>query len=191
MTRISKPLRGQRATKHLDLTDMRAALADGRQWCGVGVVVKPEDGGEHWVIVGDNADIMVEVELQPSQEVVTARLAAGMWIVPNLGDEVAVILPAGELDFMPVIVCVLASSVPTTQGPTPTRIVIARGPGTEVLIHDGSGGAEPLVKRSEFNGHSHKAPALVGATYAPVGFDPSAVTDGADDVAGTQVLKAK
>lgn len=192
MTRITKPKRGGRPTKRLDLTDIRHLLRDQRQWTALGVVVKPEDGGEHWEIVGGGAgvDVMVEVELQPTQEIVTARLAAGMWIVPDVGDEVAVILPAGALDFMPIVTCILSHALPAEQGPAPRRIVIARGPGTEVLIHDGNGGAEPLVKKSEFDGHKHAAPTLVGASYG-VGTDPAAQTGGAAPVIGTTVLKAK
>ena len=80
----------------------------------------------------------------------TARLAAGMWLVPAIGEEVAVIIPAGKIDFSPIIVGILSSnSVPQPmdgQGPTPTQIVIARG---KVLIHDGNGGAKALAYLSD------------------------------------------
>lgn len=190
--RITKPKRGQRPTKRLDLTDVREALRDTRQWTALGVVIKPRDAEQHWQIVGDNADVMVEVELQPTQEPVTARLAAGMWIVPEVGDEVAVVIPAGELDFMPVITCILAHAVPTAQRPQPRRIVIAVPAGGEVFVHDGAGGAEPLVRRSEFIGHSHELPAITGsASYGPIPPEGATTTGGADDVTGTSVLKAK
>lgn len=185
MTAKRKPYRGRRGTKQLDLTDMKKALRDGRQWTALGIVVAPPDGSAHWKIVGDNIDVMVEVELQPSQEPVTARLAAGIWMVPDVGDEVAVMLPAGELDFMPTITCVLASSVPATQGPQPQRILIVRG---EVLVHNGSGGAEPLVRKSEFDGHTHPP----GSFNAPSGGGPvTGDSGGAAAVDGTSVLKAR
>lgn len=183
--KITKPKRGNRGAKRVDLTDIREALKDSRQWTALGVVVMPEGASSHWEIVGTNEDVMVEVQLQPNQETVTARLAAGMWIVPNLGDEVAVLLPAGELDFMPVITCVLASSVPSSQGPQPNRIVIVRG---EVLVHDGNGGAEELVKRSEFLKHGHPT-AATGPVSPPI-IAPDPPTPSAT-FPGTSVLKAK
>lgn len=136
---------------------------------------------------GANAlDVLVEVVLQPSQEPVTARLAAGMFMIPDIGEEVAVIIPSGEISFMPVIACILSSNVvPTTQGPTPQRIVLVRA---SVLVHDGNGGAEELVKRSEFLKHGH-ATAATGTPSVPIDISPlvgSAIT-----FPGTSVLKAK
>jgi hypothetical protein len=140
--RVTKPRRGRRPVKRLDMSPVLEALKDHRQWTALGVVTQPEDGSAHWQIYGDNADVLVEVVLQPSQEPVTARLAAGMWIVPNVGDEVAVLLPAGEIDFMPVITCILAHAVPSTQGPQPQRILIVSG---EVVIHDGGADKIPTM----------------------------------------------
>lgn len=181
--RVSKPKRGRRPAKRVDFTDIRELLRDQRQWTGIGVVSKPEDGGAHWEIVGDNADVMVEVVLMPDHVRLSARLAAGMWVVPSLGDEVAVILPAGELEFMPVITCILSHALPTAQGPNINRIVIARG---EVLIHDGAGGAEALVKKSEYDGHTHGP-----GTFSNSGGAVAGLSGGAAEVTGTTVLKAK
>lgn len=187
-----RPKRGRRGAKRIDLTDMRHLFKDGRVWTGLGVVVAPNNE-PHWQIVadeetGDLLDVIVEVELQPSQVLVSARLRAGMWEVPALGDEVAVIIPDGAIDFQPVIVATLSSGVvPAVQGPQPGRIVIVSG---EVMIHDGNGGAEPLVRKSEFDGHHHKAPTLVGASYG-VGFDPAVVTGGAATITGTTCIFAK
>jgi hypothetical protein len=134
---------------------------------------------------------MVEVVLVPDHIRVSARLAAGMWIVPDRRRRGRGALPAGELDFMPVITCVLAHAVPTGQAPSPTRIVIARGPGTQVLIHDGSGGAEELVKRSEFLGHGHPVIAT-GATSPTAGPVACVAPEGSAALfPGTEVLKAK
>jgi hypothetical protein len=168
--KITAPFRGRRATKKLDLTDMRKAFADQRSWCSIGIVTAPDDGDPHFQITDD--DILVEVVLQPSLVPVTCRLAAGMWLLPDVGEEVVVTLPEGELTFMPVIAGVLSTGVvPVTSGggaqpPTPQRIVIAR---QQVVVHDGSGGANPLPTLAslqatidklndvidKFNGHKH------------------------------------
>lgn len=174
MSRITKPLRSRSAVKRLDLTDMRSLFKDRRMWSAMGIVYAP-DGEEHWQVVlneaGDSVDVIVEVELQPSQVPVTCRLPAGVWDVPDVGDEVGVILPDGEIDFMPVLVCRLSTNrVPTTQGPQPGRIVIARD---EVLVHDGEGGAVSLALKQDvinvddkYAGHLHLSPA--GATEGPL-----------------------
>ena len=190
--KIAAPKRRRKAAKRFDPTDLREVLKDRRQWCAIGVVTKPIDGSQHWRIESENGtavDILVEVVLQPSQERVEARLAAGMWLVPDLGDEVAVMLPAGRVDFMPTILAILSGNVVPTeggQGPQPRRIVIAVPPGGEVYVHDGSGGAEPLVRRSEFNGHTHGP-----GTFTNSGGNVTGESGGADDVDGTAVLKAK
>lgn len=190
--KVKRQLRGQRGAKRLDLSDMRAALRDQRQWCEIALVVAPTDGSPHWRIETDGSgnaiDVVVEVVTQPGLVPLTARLASGIWQVPALGEEVVVVIPAGEISFAPVIVALLSSnSVPNTggQGPDPTRIVIVRG---SVLIHDGAGGAEPLVRKSDFDGHTHPP----GTFNAPGGGGPvTGVSGGAASVPGTSVLKAK
>lgn len=162
MTRSARPKRRRVASKRLDLTDMRAAFRDGRMWAGIGTVYKPADA-EFWKIVphddGSGFDVHVEVELHPSGQDITARVPAGVWEVPQLGDEVGVILPAGAVDFMPIVVCRLASGVvPSTQGPQPGRTVIVNG---EVFVHDGSGGAVALALKSDV---SKIESAISGAT---------------------------
>lgn len=135
--------------KRLDLTDMREVFRDRRVWSGLGVVTKEQGQSQHWEVVqtdGDSVDILVDVVLHPSETPIRCRLPAGVWDVPDEGDEVGVILPEGALDFMPVIVCRLSTnSVPTAQGPQPGRIVIQRD---EVIVHDGSGGAERLANET-------------------------------------------
>lgn len=199
MTRITKPLRGRAPVKRMDLSDMRSLFADRRVWAGIGIVYAPE-GEEHWQIVqndsGDSVDILVEVVLQPSEEEITCRLPAGVWDVPDEGDEVGVIIPDGATDFMPLIVCRLSTnSVPTTQGPQPGHIVIVRD---QVLVHDGNGGAVELLKRSEFIDHAH-ATAATGPPSVPqrIAGDPEAIppiaplATGIVGFPGTSVLKGK
>ncbi len=203
-----RPKRGNRPTKRLDLTDMRHLFRDGRVWSGLGVVIAP-DGGPHWRIEpngsGDPFDITVEVEIMPSQVHVTARLRAGMWEVPDVGDEVAILIPAGEIDFQPIVIATLSSgSVPAVQGPEPGRILIVKG---EVLVHDGTGGAVALALKSDVdaqrswvaaqfsgsNGHVHVVAGAATTTMITVA-DPAATppTPSTPPASiGTTVLKAK
>lgn len=188
--RIDKPLRSKKASKRIDLSDIREVLKDRRMWAGLGVVVAPTDGSPHWRIETDDSgtaiDILVEVVIQPDQIPITARLTAGMWTVPAIDEEVAILIPAGQVDFQPIIVGILSSnSVPnaTGQAPSPTQIVIARG---KVYIHDGSGGAEPLVRKSDFDGHTHGPGSFTNGSGAVTG-----VSAGASAATGTSVLEAK
>ena len=150
MTRIVQTKRRKAGAKRADLSDVRRVLQDQRRWTAIGLIVARTDGAPHWRVEmdGSNAvDIMVDVVLQPSQIPLPCRLKSGMWIVPRIGEEVAVSIPDGEIDFMPVIEGVLSSnSVPTVQGPTPDRMVLER---TEIVAHDGTGGAVPVAIASD------------------------------------------
>lgn len=185
MAKMSRPKRRKVGAKRLDLSDFRAALRDRRVWTGVGVVYKPSGESQHYEIVsesGTNVDVLVDVLLKPNDLDITCRLgapgggpAAGLWAIPPEGSEVVVILPEGELDFMPVIVATLSTGeIP--DGVAPNVTVIANG---EVLIHDGNGGSEPLVTKSEFDAHVH------GTGTGPSGIPSNS------PITGTTVLKAK
>jgi hypothetical protein len=195
--KISKPMRGRRPTKRLDMTHLRTLLRDRRIWAALGIVVKPAEGdADHWELVTDDAgnvtDILVEVQLVPSKIEVTARLGGftstyGIVCVPNLGDEVIVHVPDGEVDWMPVVIAPLstggvAGGGAGDQAPAPSRIVVVG----DVYVHDGSGGAEPLVKKSEFDGHTHGPGTFISPDGAVTG-----LSDGADSVTGTESLRAK
>jgi hypothetical protein len=134
------------------LSDIRHAMRDERRWFALATVVAPSDGSAHWRVELDGSesvDVMVDVVLQPSQIAVSARLAAGVWVVPRIGEEVVVGIPDGRIDFLPSIVGILSSnSVPTTQGPTPDRMVLER---TEIVAHDGAGGAVPVAIASDLS----------------------------------------
>jgi hypothetical protein len=200
MSRISSPMRGRRPAKRLPMAELRALFRDRRIWAALGIVVKPAEGAsdQHWELHTDDAgnvtDILVEVQLVPSKIEVTARLggytaAYGIAMVPNVGDEVIVHVPDGEVDWMPVVVAPLstggvAGGNAGAQAPAPGRIVVVG----DVYVHDGSGGAEPLVKKSEYDGHTHDP----GTFTAPSGGGPvTGLSGGADSVAGTTNLKAK
>lgn len=191
MSKAARNIRRQRkGTKRLDLTAMKAALKDQRAWACLGVVLEAQDSGNHFDI--DDNVISVEVDLQPSQEQITACVAAiggsfgaGIYAIPPVGAEVYVLIPDGELDFCPVIIGLSSSgTLPSDIGVN--TIVIASPPGGEVIIHDGSGSTEALVKKSEFDGHTH------GPGSFEAGGDPVAGTSaGASSVTGTTILKAK
>jgi hypothetical protein len=147
--RIIKPKRSRGPVKRLDLTDMRELFRDHRLWSAVGIVTKPDDAESHYEIVqsgADAIDILVEVVTQPGLDNLTCRMLGGVFDIPDEGDEVAVLVPEGTRDFMPVIVGRLARAVPTVQGPQPGRIVIVRD---EVIVHDGSGGAVSLARKQD------------------------------------------
>lgn len=178
-------LKRQRAgAKRLDLAPLREVLRDRRCWACLGVVTTPPGAASHYQILpgaGGGLDVLVEVVTQPDGLDLTCRLGAtggagaGVWQIPREGDEVLVAIPAGAVDFMPAIVAVLASGeIP--DGVAPGVIVVASD---QVLIHDGSGGAEPLVTKSQYDAHTHSSGA--GQTSPP---DNAATS-------GTTVLKAK
>jgi hypothetical protein len=146
----ARPRRRGAGNKRLDMTEIRSALRDERRWTAIGVIVANTDGSPHWRVEMDGSeavDIMVDVVLQPSQVPIECRLQAGMWIVPRIGEEVAVSIPDGQIDFLPCIIGILSSNeVPTVQGPTPDRMVFERD---EIVAHDGEGGAVPVAIASD------------------------------------------
>ena len=141
--------RRRHGAKKLDLTSMREVLRDGRVWGALGLVTK--DGDSHWSF-DEDGDVLVEVELVPSGETLTCRLACvaggagrGIWSVPPVGSEVAIMMPEGSIDAEPMIVGVLSSgSTPDGIGENVT--VIAN---VQVLVHDGAGGAVSLALKSD------------------------------------------
>jgi len=143
------------ARRRVDLTSLKDALRDGRVHTCLGLVTD-EDAPSHYELDGE--DLLVEVSLIPDETRVTARMGAlgggaglGVWLIPPVGSEVAVLVPDGELEFGPVIVGVLSTgSLP--NGVAPDTIVIAQG---KVLIHDGSGGTEPVILKSQYDAHTH------------------------------------
>ena len=155
----------------------------------LGVVQAAEDGGLHFAL--DEGVMVVEVEFQPSGVQVTTvvgtvagSFGAGVWAVPPVGSEVMVMIPDGDLDFQPTVVA-LTSSGSLPDGIAINTIVVAAPPGGEVLIHDGSGGTEPLVTKSEHESHTHTG--LLGGTGSAL----ASTTTPDSSISGTTVLKAK
>lgn len=209
----------RRGTKRLDMSALREALKDSRMWASIGVVTKPdgEEGATHWEIVVDDAgnatDIVVEVQLVPSNVEVTARLnTLGAIQVPEVGDEVLVVFPDGQLDWMPTIVGRLSTGlIPYPSSalihdtrPKPTSILIVPPPGGHVYVYDGdTGEVEPLVKKSDYNAlkakydlHTHAgllggAGSVAALTSPPSHSVTGAPVDALATISGTTVLLAK
>jgi hypothetical protein len=195
VTRVTSPRRGRRPTRRLDLAELRELLRDRRVWAGLARVILPEGQSAHWEIVaaadGSVAEILVDVVLLPSNVEVTARLAgAGVWAVPEVGDEVIVHIPDGLIDFAPTIVGLLPQSgllANGDQAPAPQRIVVAA---PEVLVHDGTGGATSLALKSDVQDLAD----WIGTemiVVTPSGNSTPGTTTPPPDPNGTEVLKAK
>lgn len=186
MALIRSLKRQRQRSKRLDLSPLADVLRDGRMWTALGVVSKADGASSHWQMHTDEdgqTDILVDVELIPSQLDLTCRLGStggsgrGVWQIPHEGDEVAVIIPEGKVAFQPLIVAVLSSGG-LPDGVAENVTVIADA---SVLIHDGAGGANELVTGPAFKAHKH-----------PSGSGPTGVADNAlDPNSYTQVFKAK
>lgn len=182
-------VRGTKRARHgkrrMDLSAVREALKDRRIYTCLALVVQGQDG-IHYEIDEEEGDILIEVVTVPEGISLTARLGAvaggantGIYAIPPVGTEVAIMIPSGDLNMGPIIVATLSTggiSNPSGQGPTDTQTVIVNG---TVLIHDGSGGAQPLVTKAEFDAHLH-----------PTGVGPSGVPNNSP-ITGTTVLKAQ
>jgi hypothetical protein len=209
--RISAPRRQRRGAMRVDLKGLRDALADTRLWASLAIVALPEgEARPHWEIDTDESgnirDIFVDVVLVPANIEVEARLSGvgtgvAMIDIPALGDEVIIVFPDGRLDHAPTIVARTSGSVRSdveAQGPAPQRLVIIA---PEVLIHNGDGTAEPLVRKSEFDAHrewalGHKHAGLLGGTASvaaltsPPASAPVGTPDPPPTITGTSVVKA-
>lgn len=184
---VTSSKRGRRGAKRLDIAEVKKALRDRRLWSGLGVVRRfPGETAHYEIEVDDQPDVLVDVELVPNGERVFCRLGiavGAVWKIPPVDTEVAVLIPEGDFDADPIIVAVLEAPPDLLSE---TTVVIVAPSGGEVLIYDGSGSPEPVVKKSEFDGHTHPATGLTctGGTVA-------GNTSGAAAVTGTEVLKAK
>jgi hypothetical protein len=95
--------RGNASAKRVDLTDLRAALRDGRAWTSIGQVYLPPGETSHFDLEpdqsGNGTDVLVHVQQMPNGEPLLCRLAcSGVWRIPPVGWEVDLIIPDGELE---------------------------------------------------------------------------------------------
>ncbi len=182
VTRRTK--RPKHAKRRLDLSAIKEALKDERAFPCLGVVTD-EGVDSHFSLDGE--DLLIEVELVPGEEQVTARMgfgagsSAGIWFVPPVGTEVALIICDGDVEAGVFIVGVLSSGAVPSDIASGVTVIAAP---SKVLIHDGAGGAAPLPTLAEFTNHTHTSG--MGPT-GPV-IDP---IPGVGPITGTTVLEAK
>lgn len=127
--RIVSPKRGAKAAKRLDTTDLRGLLKDRRLWAQLAVVAVPEGASKQWELI--EGDLLVDVETVPQGLELRCRLGAaagaigmGLWRVPAVGTEVAVLVPDGDLGFSPLIVaCLSSGGAPDRASDTRTVLV--------------------------------------------------------------------
>ena len=213
--------KGRRGTKRADLSTIREAIKDQREFFVKGLVLADDSGGPHFEVI--EGDVIVDVLVVPMEIEISAvvsspvgGLGTGIYSIPPVGAEVVVGIPDGYLDFEPTVVGV-CSSQGAPSGLVANTIVVVAPEGGEVLIHDGdSGEARELAYRSDvealtdvFNAHIHQD-ATTAPTTVPVGASsvqlvkPAAVmpvtpfdvySPGAPQAApapeGTSVLKGK
>lgn len=111
----------------------------------------------------------------------------GIFGIPEIGTEVALGFDGGEYEADGVVLAVYGGVIPALLTDE-AKIVIV---GDTVCVVPVAGGTpEPLVKKSEFDGHTHTVPDLVGTTSYGTTYAGGTQTDGAADVTGTNALKA-
>jgi hypothetical protein len=192
----------KRGSARMEPGDLRDLLRDNKLHVGLGVVFKPKDADSHYELGA--GEVMVHVQLQPDNNEVFCRLGApasstpgtGVWAIPQPGVEVGVCFPYGEIEGDPFIFCCLPSRT-APESLTETKIVVVAPAGGTVEVFDvgGSGAIDRLVKKSEFDAHTHHL-TLVPVTGAVEAAPPAPVTvsgdtDTPDAVTGTEVLRAK
>ena len=131
--------------------------------------------------------------------------AYGLASVPDSGAEAVVLFPNGDRTH-PLVVAVSDRRYRPTGSKSGDVIVynklgakiilhadsgdieIQPGQGGQVLIRDEGGDAEPLVRKSDFDGHTHAAGTLVAP---PNGGPVTGATAGAPAATGSQRLRAQ
>lgn len=198
MTAIRKMTRRQGAARRMDLTDLKATLADNSLRIAVGVVSATHESDKHYEIIMDGgtiSDVLVDVEFVPHGTDVTCRLGSfaggvgdGLWRIPAEGTEVIVGIPqlgegGDDISWMPTIIAVLSTGVlperisdSRTVLVAPDRIEIIA---PQVYISSNGTSGEPLITKTQFDTHVH-----------PTGVGPSSTPTNAP-TSGTTVLKAE
>jgi hypothetical protein len=193
--------RDRAGAKKLDLSVLRAALADGRVWSGMGVVRKfPGETAHYEILTGTGAvDVLVDVELAPNGERLVCRLggAGGVWRIPGEGTEVAIIVPEGDFDADAIIVAELATGA-EIPGLEPGITVITNSTG--VHVRDSQEEPVSLALKADvealkatvaalvtkYNGHTHVTSCGSGAGSAAA---PTVTQTAPADPTGTFFLK--
>jgi hypothetical protein len=163
------------------LGDTRALLDDGKVWLRRAIVTQVQGTSSHFRY--DDGDIIVSVELQPDEVPVQAVLgpmngSAGIFIIPDEGDEVLVALvDDGEISGEVYLIGLFDQQAPAGMEP---RKVYIRGP--EVLVfQDDPTNAKKLVTFDEFMNHNHPGQ----------GVDPPTAINPTPALTGTSKLKGE
>lgn len=179
MARLAKKRKGKTPKRKLDLTAMKEALKDDRLFPALGIVT--DEDGSHFSL--SDEDLIIEVEIVPSGEIVSARQgfgsgSLGTWKIPSPGTEVALLIPDGSLEFGPIIVGILSTGgVPQGLAEGITIITDVQN----VFVTDGGPlvNADSLVKAQPYDIHTH-----------PSGMGPTGIPSNSG-TAGTTVLKGQ
>ncbi len=177
--------RGKTGPKRLDIGEMRQALRDRRVWTGLGVVRQfPGESSHYEELTGEDADLLVDVELMPNGERVLCRTAwtYGAWSIPPVGAEVAVLIPEGDFDADPIIVAVLTA-------PDGLAALATKADVTAIWEY-------LMAQFSALTGHTHTSSApgnqTVGVTTVAAPSPPLGIPNVAPaEPVGTTILKGK
>lgn len=157
----------------------------GGQWVAIGTVM-PAQGGQHYDTHGGK-DVTVEVELHPSGATITCRIGSaaggpdqGVWGVPEPGDEVAVLIPDGEIDAGGIVVATLSSGgAPDRAAPKTVLVkadkVIVQAGQVLVLSDDVQLGGEALQALLDGVVTARGVDSFTGLTYGQLGSASSVV----------------
>ena len=203
-TTVSK--RGVRGGKRPDTNQMKEWLAKGQQVTCLGIVRKFPGETSHFEIhqEDERVEVLVDVELSPSQTRIMCRLGFGndkIFKIPRVDTEVAVLIPydpqsliKDPLDYEGIIVGVLDVAIPAELADDDTTLVYA----SNIKIGDNT--ASPLATKADidalistvntlitaYNSHVH-----TGVTTGAGSSGPTASTaSSAANSTGTQKTKA-
>lgn len=158
---------GSKPTRRFDPGGLRELLIGQGQGqatdSAIGKVVAGDDGNAYDldVVGGQLKEITAELEIVPTGERVTARLAAagasplrGVFGLPEVGDEFLVIFAAGDRSNPIGVIPLSGTELPNSaQQATGGKLLVI---GVEVIATNAEGGGEePLVRRQEFLDHIH------------------------------------
>jgi hypothetical protein len=123
-------------------------------WSAIGVV-RARGAESHYRLESD--DVLIDVDLGPEGVPVWCRLggaaggaAMGVWRIPAVGTEVAILIPRGDLQCDPMIVAVLSSGEVHADLDADTLLIVntervsIKSTDGEVIIQDGTKGAARL-----------------------------------------------
>lgn len=156
-TMARRTRRPKHSARRLDLSAVKEALKDDRVFPCMGLVTA-EDVDSHFEL--DGTDLLIEVELIPGEERVSARLgfgagpSAGLWFIPPVGAEVALIICDGDLEAGVFIVGVLSTGAVPAGVAEGVTVLAAQ---SKVLVHDGIAalGTDRVVKATPYSVHVH------------------------------------